>query len=89
MSRPSLCPPRLSDMQLHQLASHCPPLPQGVQRTVCVGSGAVAAAVAPARLVFDPHFEPPHLTAAKAARKHARDIHQEVRMGGVQGDYMS
>ena len=73
---PRIAPP--ADLLIHSL----PLPPQGVQRTVCVGSGAVAAAAPPARLVFDPHFEPPHLTAAKAARKHARDIHPEVRVRG-------
>ena len=53
---------------------------QGVQQTVCVGSGAVAASpVPPAKIEFDPNREAPHLSAVRAAKRHARDIHPNVR----------
>ncbi len=64
-----------------------PPSPcaeQGVLRTVCVGLGSVPipGAVPPPRLEFNPMYEAPHLTAAKAARQHARDVHPDVSVRG-------
>ena len=59
-------------------------LSPGVLRTVSLGDDAVAAPVPPQKIEFHPNYELPEVTAAREAKRHARDIHPEVR-AGVEG----